>query len=288
MLAKDTQQQYEEAYVNKELMNKYLQQNLAQQGLANTGIANLYAQQNNTNYLNNRAEIANANMQKEQELYDAYTNAVQEKENKKQAQMYDLAINKVNNSIKDGYLSDQTRMELEDYFTNSGLGENYMSLINQYMDSYVPTSEQKKTLEYQPYYDIERERVTNELNSLLEKTTKKLNKANLSKAYQILEKNKELIGEDNYLELLKQVEEHKMTDEDIKLLEELERQQMEQAYEFQKESDWYDAQDSTLEKYAKYALSGHQQNINNVKDWWENIGGQDFWNSIVRLFSNKK
>ena len=234
-------------------MDKYLKQNLAQQGLADSGIANLYAQQNNTNYMNQRADIAKTNMLAEQDLYDKYTQAVQKREDDKQNSIYDLAIGKIDKSLNNnGYLSDDTRIELEDYFRGLGLSEDRAELLNQYMDMYKPTEEQRKIAEYAPYYDDEANRVADEISKLLEINTNKLSKTNMSKAYEILENNRDLIGEENYKNIYEAIKDYAMTEDDIKLLEELERKELGEALEFQKQNDWYDGTDSYLENLWRY------------------------------------
>lgn len=249
MLAQNTQQQYEDAYANRQLMDKYLKQNLAQQGLADSGIANLYAQQNNTNYMNQRADIAKTNMLAEQDLYDKYTQAVQKRED----DIYDLAIGKIDKSLNNnGYLSDSSRIELEDYFKGLGLSEDRTGLLNQYMDMYKPTEEQRKIAEYAPYYDDEANRVADEISELLEINTNKLSKTNMSKAYEILENNRDVIGEENYKNIYEAIKDYAMTEDDIKLLEELERKELGAALEFQKQNDWYDGTDSYLENLWRY------------------------------------
>ena len=144
-IERQAQQQYEDAYVNRELMNKYLNQNLASQGLADTGIANLYAQQANTDYMNQRANIANAQQEAETNLFNQYYAKKEAEEDSNQQNIYNLGLRKVDNALTDGYLTDETRSELEQYFGGLGLNNTYTNLINQYMDSYALTGEQSKT-----------------------------------------------------------------------------------------------------------------------------------------------
>ena len=212
MLAKNTQQQYETAYVNQQLMDKYLKQNLAQQGLADSGIANLYAQQNNTNYMNQRADIAKTNMLAEQELYDKYTQDVQKRED----DIYNLAIGKIDKSLNNnGYLSDSSRIELEDYFKGLGLSEDRTGLLNQYMDMYKPTEEQIKIAEYAPYYDYEAEKFYKDVT----KNIGSNGKITSEKAEQLLtqlDSVRDQIGEAYYKDYKASIMSLTETNEDIK------------------------------------------------------------------------
>lgn len=156
-LDQSVQQQYEEAYVDRELMNKYLKQNLAQQGLDNSGIANLYAQQANTDYMNTRAEIAQDKQQSEMALLDEYYNkqkteqAAKDAETKSNQQdLYNMYLRKVDNAVgTNGYLTDSTVAELQNYFDTESLGEHYTTLINDYMAGYAPTAEQQVMINQQ-------------------------------------------------------------------------------------------------------------------------------------------
>ena len=192
MLAQNTQQQYEDAYVQQQLMDKYLKQNLAQQGLADSGIANLYAQQNNTNYMNQRADIAKTNMLAEQDLYDKYTQAVQEK----QKDFFDLAVKKVDNSVSklDGKLSDDDMMALRNYFeTNkSQLGDSYYDMVNQYIDNYQRTEEEKNIYEDTNYENY----LKQAQGKIGEGNT--LNDDDYDSLIIELDKVRSKIGEDNY------------------------------------------------------------------------------------------
>lgn len=196
MIDKSAQQQYEDAYVNKELMNKYLNQNLAQQGLANSGIANLYAQQNNTNYMNERANIAGAKQQAEQDLLDQYYSAKKEEQDENQKSFYDLAINKVNNSLNltDNKLSENEMAQLKEYFAENkdNLGDTYLNMINQYIEGYGRNAQERETYEDTSY------------TKYLEKAQSKLTEGNTLEDddYDILimelDKVKSDIGEENY------------------------------------------------------------------------------------------
>lgn len=145
-IERQAQQQYEDAYVNRELMNKYLNQNLASQGLADTGIANLYAQQANTDYMNQRANIANAQQEAETNLFNQYYSEKKAENDKKESAAFNMFQNKVNNALKDGLLTDETEAELSAYLNDLGLGSYYTGLGTQYLSSYTPTQEQRKEI----------------------------------------------------------------------------------------------------------------------------------------------
>lgn len=294
-IERQAQQQYEDAYVNRELMNKYLNQNLASQGLADTGIANLYAQQANTDYMNQRANIANAQQEAETNLFNQYYTAKKEEKDQQQKDVYNMVLNKVNNSLNEyGKLSDDTIIELEDYIDNSGLKDYYLNLAKNYVKGYTPTKEQNDIIKEQeeikdlsPYYDIEDARVRKEIDSLVEPTTQKLSKSNAAKALEILENNRKLIGEDNYAILKREIKDAIMDSENIEALEEREKEIAEEARKYNEENAWYDPNDSALEKYFKYDMNKHEQNKNAIQKLWKDSGAEDWWNTIVRLFSNK-
>lgn len=294
-IERQAQQQYEDAYVNRELMNKYLNQNIASQGLADTGIANLYAQQANTDYMNQRANIANAQQEAETNLFNQYYSEKKAENDKKQQDAYNLFTNKVNNSLNEyGKLSDDTILELQDYIINSGLDNYYTNLANQYIAGYIPTQEQKDHISEQeeiktlaPYYEDESNRVLDEISSLINLDVNKLSDANVRRAYEILEKNRKLIGEDNYIAIYNKIRDLRMTEEDKKMLEQKEKQQIEQAKEFQQENSWYDPNDSTVEKYLKYFLKRNdvEPNEETMQEKWNNSKVKKAWDSFVKLFT---
>ena len=119
-LEKNKQKQLEEAYINNELMNKYLNQVATNAGIDRSGIAELYKQQANNDYMNNRAEINSNYSDQQQDLYNRYFTAKKEEEDianakleqeKKEAQLKEEADKakqeselKYNQSIYDAYL----------------------------------------------------------------------------------------------------------------------------------------------------------------------------------------
>lgn len=158
-LEKEKQLQMEDAYVNQELMNKYLNENLAQQGLDQSGIANLYRQQLNTDYMNTRANIANTNQQNQLDLYNKYYSAKKEEQDKVQGQMYDMYTNKIANSVNQyGFIDDETQAALNQYIDENPykFGDNYKTLLQSQLDLYRGNEEQINAYNqgnYQSYLD---------------------------------------------------------------------------------------------------------------------------------------
>jgi hypothetical protein len=158
-IERQAQQQYEDAYVNRELMNKYLNQNLANQGLADTGIANLYAQQANTDYMNQRANIANAQKEAETNLFNQYYSKKKAEKDETEKQIYDMYSAKINNSVNDyGYIDQDTLVELNDYITQNAdqFGSKYQQLLQSQLDFYKPNQKQIEAYKegnYQSYLD---------------------------------------------------------------------------------------------------------------------------------------
>lgn len=158
-LDKEKQLQMEDAYVNQELMNKYLNESLAQQGLDQSGVANLFRQQLNTDYMNTRANIANANQQSQLDLYNKYYSAKKEEQDKVQGQMYDMYTNKIANSVNQyGFIDDDTQAALNQYIDENPdkFGSNYKDLLQSQLDLYRGNEEQIKAYKednYQSYLD---------------------------------------------------------------------------------------------------------------------------------------
>jgi hypothetical protein len=153
IIDKAAQQQYEEAYVNKELMNKYLKQNLAEQGLANTGMANLYAQQANTDYMNQRANIAQAQQQSEQSLYDLYSQKKEKQFNDNSAaalESYLSQLAEAENAY--GYIDDEKLSELTGGFDHNMLNSADRLKYETAYKGYVGTEEEKKAKAQDEFY----------------------------------------------------------------------------------------------------------------------------------------
>jgi hypothetical protein len=171
-IERQAQQQYEDAYVNRELMNKYLNQNLASQGLADTGIANLYAQQANTDYMNQRANIANAQQEAETNLFNQYytqkkaeEDAAKKEKEELEKEIYNIYSSKINNSVNDyGYIDQDQLIELTDYINSNAdkVGDKYQQLLQSQLDFYKPNEQQIQAYNegnYQTYLDGLYERI---------------------------------------------------------------------------------------------------------------------------------
>lgn len=144
-LQKQKQLQMEDAYVNQELMNKYLNESLAQQGLDKSGVANLYRQQLNTDYMNTRANIANRYDQDQLELLNQYNADKKTEQDKFQKQMYDMYTNKIASSVNDyEFIDDDTLAALNQYITDNAdkFGSDYQSLLQTQLDLYKGNEEQ--------------------------------------------------------------------------------------------------------------------------------------------------
>ena len=159
-LDKQKQLQMEDAYVNQELMNKYLNENLAQQGLNNSGVANLYKQQLNTDYMNTRANIANQYAQDQLDLLNQYNADKKAEQDKYQKANYDIAVDKINNSVNQqyGFIDDDTMASLREYFNENQdkYGSDYRSLLESQLDLYKANEDQLSAYNqgnYQTYLD---------------------------------------------------------------------------------------------------------------------------------------
>lgn len=159
-LEKQRQLQMEDAYVNQELMNKYLNESLAQQGLDKSGVANLYRQQLNTDYMNTRANIANQYTQDQLALLNEYNADKKAETDKYQKANYDIAVDKINNSVNKqyGFIDDDTMAALNLYIDENSdkFGENYKTLLQSQLDLYRANEEQINAYNqdnYQSYLD---------------------------------------------------------------------------------------------------------------------------------------
>lgn len=158
-LEKQKQLKMEDAYVNQELMNKYLNESLAQQGLDQSGVANLYKQQLNTDYMNTRANIANQYTQDQLALLNEYNADKKAETDKYQKANYDIAVDKINNSVnKQGFIDADTMAALNLYIDENSdkFGENYKTLLQSQLDLYSGNEEQINAYNqdnYQSYLD---------------------------------------------------------------------------------------------------------------------------------------
>jgi hypothetical protein len=143
-IERQAQQQYEDAYVNRELMNKYLNQNLASQGLADTGIANLYAQQANTDYMNQRANIANAQQEAETNLFNQYYSEKKAEHDREQTDLKAIAEAGISKYLgTDGRLDDAGLDSYNQWLGTLGLDESNMSYMNNLSNTYLRTDAQQ-------------------------------------------------------------------------------------------------------------------------------------------------
>lgn len=280
-LEKNKQKQLEEAYVNQELMNKYLDKNMNDAGLGGSGIAELYKMQANTDYMNNRAAINSDFQSKQQELSNQYYTAkkaeedaaaakleeekriaqakleeekrlAQEKLEKEQKDMFEMYANKIGASLNEyGYLSDEAKNELNSYFNRDSIGEHYSNMLDEYMNLYTPNEEQKteiKEKENEPYYALEagkfNEKIIGSINEY-----DKLYDNDLNKYMEELESIREKVGEKYYQDAKRMLESLKMTEEENKIAYQKMEAQIEQEYrEYYKEQNGYYPDDSFMEQ----------------------------------------
>lgn len=280
-LERNKQKQLEETYVNNELMNKYLNQNLENQGLAGSGIAELYRQQANTDYMNSRANVNSDYASKQQDLYNQYfaakkeeedidnakleeekriadakleaeKKAAQEKLEKEQSDMFKMYAEKIGASLDDyGYLSADTKNELNSYFDRNAIGEHYSAMLDEYMNLYTPNEEQKAKIEEQknePYYALEagkfNEKVIGSINEY-----DKLYDNDLKKYMEELESIRGKVGEKYYQDAKLMLEELKMTEEENKIAHQKMEAQLQQEFrENYKKQNGYYPDDSFIEQ----------------------------------------
>ena len=238
-LEKNRQKQLEETYINKELMAKYLGQDMKVSGLSDSGIAELYKQKSNTDYMNNRAQVNSNYEAQQQSLSNQYFAAKKEEEDianakleqeKKEAQaklekeqndMFQMYVNKVDNSLNQyGYLDDEVKSQLSEYFNRDSIGEHYSSLLDEYMNGYTPNAEQKAYIEeqeaakeYVPYYDDEANKFTDGIYGMLDENGK-ITQEEATELYKKLEENRKLVGEDNYMAIYRGIKEMTETTEE--------------------------------------------------------------------------
>jgi hypothetical protein len=142
-------------------MNKYLKQNIAEQGLGNTGIANLYAQQTNKDYINQRAEIAKNQQNNELGLYNQYYNQKQEEKEKQEllqkeeqekldfetkaysSNLLNSYIKKAENLLNDyKFIEDSAIQELYSTVDWDSMTESDKKLLESAINLYKPTEQQ--------------------------------------------------------------------------------------------------------------------------------------------------
>ena len=154
-LDQSRQNQLEDAYVNQQLLEKYLPERLAQQGIENTGVAELYRQQANNNYINNRASI---NQNYNDSLYNLDTSYYTQKKaeqdkidaeaKERQQALYNMYANKIDRSVNDyGFIDDENNNLLSQYINENldNLGD-YASLLDAQLGMYSGTDSQRNTM----------------------------------------------------------------------------------------------------------------------------------------------
>ena len=180
--------------------------------------------------------------------------------------MFQMYTNKVDNSLNEyGYLSEDTKNELNSYFNRESIGEHYSSLLDEYMNSYTATDEQNAKIEEQknePYYALEagkfNEKVIGSINEY-----DKLYDNDLNKYMEELESIRDKVGEKYYNDAKLMLEELRMTEEEKRIAYQKMEAQIEQEYrEYYKEQNGYYPDDSFVDK----VLAG----VKNSKLW--------FWN----------
>lgn len=207
-LEKQKQLQMEDAYVNQELMNKYLNESLVQQGLDKSGVANLYKQQLNTNYANTRANIANQYAQDQLDLLNEYNAEKKAEQDKYQKANYDIAVDKIKNSVnKDyGFIDDDTMAALNQYLDENEykFGSDYRSLLESQLDLYKANDEQIKAYNegnYQLYLDDLYTKIGD---------SQAINDEDYDTLVEELETHKSKIGESNYKDALQTLTAYKV------------------------------------------------------------------------------
>lgn len=208
IIEKNAQQQYETAYVNQELMNKYLKQNLASQGLDNSGIANLYAQQANTNYMNERANIAQAQQEAESDLFNLYYNEKKTEQEKADKAAADLSTkllgiygSQIGNSVNNwGYLEEDKANQLRESFNWDDLTDADKALLESQFGAYAATEEQLRNRdEYENRWTYDRN--AGDFDELIKgyyDSVGKLTTEDADELFIELENIKDKIGQTNY------------------------------------------------------------------------------------------
>lgn len=200
-LDQSRQNQLEDAYVNQQLLEKYLPERLAQQGIENTGVAELYRQQANNNYINNRASI---NQNYNDSLYNLDTSYYTQKKaeqdkvdaelKERQQALYNVYANRIDNSVNDyGFIDDESRDLLSQYINSNkdNLGD-YASMLDSRLGMYAGTSTQRNAM----YGDNYNEYMADLTSRLGDKTG--LTDDEYDFLVNELESNKTQLGEANY------------------------------------------------------------------------------------------
>ncbi len=200
-IERQAQQQYEDAYVNRELMNKYLNQNLANQGLADTGIANLYAQQANTDYMNQRANIANAQQEAETNLFNQYYTQKKAEADDLSNTMLGIYSNQIANSVNNwGYLEDDKANQLRENIDWNSLTDKDRALLESQFGGYMATEEQLRNRdEYENRWQYDR--AAGDFDEIIKgyyDSSGRLTTEDADELFMQLENIKDKIGNNNY------------------------------------------------------------------------------------------
>lgn len=252
-------------------------------GLSGSGLAELYKQQANTNYMNNRAKINSNYSAQQQNLYNQYFSAKKEEEAKDQAKleqeqknMFDMYVNKVDNSLNEyGFLDDDVREQLSKYFNKDSIGDHNYALLDEYMNSYTANDEQKAYIQEQeiikensPYYDHYRTEFLNEVtDNLLDNG--KLTSDQVNEYLNKLDSIKDKIGSAYYDELKLALFESLETEEEKRIREEQGRANYAKLEdEIHNELYGYSKDDVFLEKVGKTIKRGFENTVEDIKNWW--------------------
>ena len=194
-LENNRKRQVEDAYVNQQLMNKYLQSNLSSAGLSRSGVASEYMNQSNIDYRNQVANI-NKNAQDSQlalaNQYYGYKKDEQDKADalareeaakqeqlakeqaeelkKKQDTLLGIYQQKVDNSLNEyGYLDDHTINSLYTQFNKDELGDTNYTYLDKYINMHRGSEEDIKRKgqddAYKSYYYKFNDEYNNKINN---------------------------------------------------------------------------------------------------------------------------
>lgn len=127
-LETNRQRDLEDNYTQQQLMNKYLAQDMKVSGLNGSGLGELYKQQRNVDYMNNRANINQGYAQQEQDLLNQYYAEKKAKDEEEQQAWYETIYG-------DGGLASQKISELDDD-GDGKLTDEQMKDLQMYLDGY--------------------------------------------------------------------------------------------------------------------------------------------------------
>lgn len=208
-IERDRNQGLRDAYVNRELMNKYLTNNLYEAGLDRSGIAAEYLNQSNTAYMNNMAQVNKNAQDRQMDIYNTYFTGKREEEANRNATLLDMQKAVIENAVNSkGYLSNEDIEKIYSSPQYQELNDEYKSNLDYYMNIYKGTEEAEKEykvakereenindfdVNYKNYYDIIEDSL-NENSKLTSEKAKELR--------ELIENNKGKISEDAYNTLI--------------------------------------------------------------------------------------